>query len=127
MSAPPPVPAKQVELATQVAASGRQVYLAMCSACHGPNGEGIPHVSVPMRTNSSLRLTSSRNFLYTVLHGIPEQQFPGLERMQPMPAFANKLTDSQVADLANWLRATWGGQPADVTAQSVTYLRSRVR
>ena len=65
---------------------------------------------VPLSTNASLRLSDARNLVRTVLHGIPAQKFPGLERMEPMPSFKDKLTDQQVADLANWMRAVWGGQ-----------------
>ncbi|MDB5532563.1 MAG: gluconate 2-dehydrogenase [Hyphomicrobiales bacterium] len=103
--------------------AGRRVYVEVCSGCHGSDGEGIPNVSVPMRTNTTLRLASPRNFLQAVLHGLPEQEFPGERRMQPMPGFANKLTDQQITDLTNWMRATWGGQATDVTSDVVAKAR----
>jgi mono/diheme cytochrome c family protein len=43
--------------------------------------------------------------------------------MQAMPGFADKLTDQQAADLANYLRASFGGQKPDVTAAAVRALR----
>jgi mono/diheme cytochrome c family protein len=58
-----------------------------------------------------------------MLDGIGAQDFPGLERMQDMPGFATQLNDAELAQLANYLRATWGGQPADVTADAVKALR----
>ena len=51
-----------------------------------------------------------------MLDGIGAQNFPNLESMQAMPGFADKLTDQQAADLANYLRAAWGAQTPDVTA-----------
>lgn len=112
-------------LAPEVAVQGRRVYSAACAGCHGRDGEGLPHVSVPMTTNVSLRLTSPRNFLNVVLHGLPEQRFPGLERMQPMPGFAEKLSPGEVAALTNWMRATWGGQPPTVEATDIGNVRRR--
>jgi mono/diheme cytochrome c family protein len=40
-----------------------------------------------------------------------------------MPGFADKLSDQQAAELANYLRVTWGGQKPDVTAAAVRALR----
>lgn len=119
---PPPQP-EPVEVSAEIAASARGTYLNLCSGCHGASGEGIPHVAVPMTTNITLRLEDPRNFLQTVLHGIPELDFPGLERMQPMPGFADKLDDQELADLANWMRARWGGQESDVSPSDVEKLR----
>lgn len=119
-SAAAPTP---VAVPDAVAASGRATYLGLCSGCHGTEGQGIPHVVVPLSTNASLRLTSAHNLNRTILHGIPALRFPGLERLQPMPAFGALLTDQQIADLSNWLRANWGGQKPDVGVADVQALR----
>ncbi|RFB80693.1 cytochrome c [Methylovirgula sp. 4M-Z18] len=119
----PPEPPKPVAIASDVAASAKTTYVAVCSGCHGADGQGIPHVVVPLTTNTSLRLSSGRNLIRAVLDGIPAQHFPGLERMQPMPGFKTLLTDQQVADLANWLRASWGGQEPKVTLDDVRQTR----
>jgi len=121
-STPPPAP-KPINVAPELTASARGTYLNLCSGCHGAQGEGIPHVAVPLATNTSLRINDARNFVRTVLHGIPAQRFPGLERMQPMPAFKDQLTDQQVADLANWARATWGGQETNVKPADIASIR----
>lgn len=123
-SVPPPAP-KPVSIDPALAASARGTYLNLCSGCHGVEGQGIPHVVVPLATNATLRITDPRNFIHTVLHGISPQRFPGLERMQPMPSFSDKLTDQQLADLANWMRANWGGQEPDVKPDNVATLRAQ--
>lgn len=124
---------KQVQQATHepahldpaAALQGRRVYAMACAGCHGREGEGIPHVSVPMKTNSSLRLASPNNFLKTVVHGLPEQRLPGLERFQPMPGFSDRLSDDEIAALSNWMRATWGGNPPTIDAKGVAAARNR--
>lgn len=42
--------------------------------------------------------------------------------MQEMPGFA-QMSDTDLADLANYLRTSFGGQPADVAADRVKGLR----
>ncbi|MNR14197.1 hypothetical protein D3C85_1306590 [compost metagenome] len=46
--------------------------------------------------------------------------------MQPMPAFADKLSPEQLADLVNYLRQAWGGQPADLAADQVAQVQAEV-
>ncbi|MEC9245668.1 MAG: cytochrome c [Pseudomonadota bacterium] len=119
-----PAPAP-VEVPAQTATSGRDTFLNLCSGCHGVEGQGIPHVVVPLATNISLRLASPRNFLHAVLHGIPAQDFPGLERMEPMPSFADRLDDRAAAELATWMRARWGGRAKAVTVEDVASIREQ--
>ncbi len=122
LASPPPAPAP-VPVPAAIASSAQTTYANLCAGCHGPRGRGIPGVVVPLATNASLRLASPRNLIHAVLHGIPAQSFPGRERMQPMPGFADVLDDQAVADLANWLRARWGGQKPAVTAADVAKQR----
>lgn len=103
--------------------AGRKTYLALCAGCHGSQGEGKPNVSVAMLGNSTVRDADPRNLLVATLDGINEQRFPHHGAMQDMPGFARTLSDKEVADLANFLRASWGGQPASVTPDAVKALR----
>ncbi|HHQ6559397.1 TPA: c-type cytochrome [Serratia fonticola] len=103
--------------------AGRITYLDQCSACHERDGAGIPHVAVAMRDNATLRQPDGKNLIVSVLDGLPAQQFPGNESMQSMPGFADRLDDAQIAELVNCLRVTWGGLPADITAEQVKALR----
>jgi mono/diheme cytochrome c family protein len=96
----------------------------LCSACHGLDGEGIAHVAPPMRTNAALRLASPRNLLVVVTGGLSERPLPGGERFQRMPAFGPLLDDQQIADLATWLRGTWGGTATAVALDEVRAVRS---
>ncbi|SAL82725.1 cytochrome c, class I [Caballeronia arvi] len=119
---PAPLVAAKVDDPTQLAA-GRSLYLDSCAGCHGFDGQGKPHVAVAMDGNSTLRQADPRNLIVSMLDGIEAQRFPGLENMQHMPGFAGTYTDEQIAQLANYLRATWGGQPADISADKVKSLR----
>ncbi len=103
--------------------AGRITYLDQCSGCHAADGAGKPHVAVAMQNNATLRQPDGRNLIISVLDGLPAQAFPGDESMQSMPGFADRLNDAQVAELVNYLRVTFAGLPADITADKVKALR----
>lgn len=123
--APAPQPLKPVAATADNAdqlKAGRAHYLAVCAGCHGRDGEGKPHVAVPMLGNATVRNADAHNLLVSMLDGIEAQRFPGTEAMQEMPGFA-QMNDTELAALANYLRTSFGGQPADVTADKVKGLR----
>jgi mono/diheme cytochrome c family protein len=120
---PPPPVSLPAAPATATTSPGRITYLALCAGCHGLDGDGIPNTVVPMRGNTTLRLTDPRNLIVSMLDGIAAQNFPNLQSMQAMPGFADKLSDQQAADLANYLRISFGGQKGDVTPTVVRALR----
>jgi mono/diheme cytochrome c family protein len=99
-------------------------YLALCAGCHGTDGEGVPHVAVNLRDNSSVRDAEPHNLVRVILDGLPEEDFVGLDRMQDMPGFARDLSDAVVAALSTWLRSRYGGATAPVRAETVRTLRS---
>jgi mono/diheme cytochrome c family protein len=111
------------EVAPAVAENGRRVYIDVCGGCHGLEGEGTPNVAPPMATNAELRLPEPTNLLAVLHEGLPWRDFPHSHRLQDMPGFTDLLTDQEIADLANWMRATWGGREADVTAAAVAGMR----
>ena len=103
---PLPLPLQSVSADAAQLAAGRNAYLAVCAGCHGRDGEGKPHVAVPMHGNSTVRQSDPHNLIVAMLDGIDAQDFPGLERMQGMPGFAGQLSDAELGQLASYLRAT---------------------
>ncbi|ANJ75977.1 c-type cytochrome [Ralstonia insidiosa] len=123
--APAPQPLKPVAATADNAdqlKAGRASYLAVCAGCHGRDGEGKPHVAVPMLGNATVRNADAHNLLVAMLDGIEAQRFPGTEALQEMPGFA-QMSDTELAALTNYLRTNFGGQPADITADKVMGLR----
>ena len=99
--------------------------MALCAGCHGLDGNGVPNTVVEMRNNSTLRLADPRNLVIAMLDGVGWQNFPHSENMESIPGFSDKLSDGEAAELANYLRVTFGGQKGDVTASDVRALRRR--
>lgn len=117
-----PLPAKEVTIA-QGNAEGQSMYLELCSGCHNLDGTGKPNVAIAMVNNSTVRNPDPHNLIVAILDGLPWQTFPNDERFQSMPAFAKDITNEQMANLVNYLRATWGGLPEDVTTADIEKLR----
>ena len=119
-----PQPLKAAEAGNATLDAGRRTYIAVCAGCHGLDGGGKPHVAVAMKGNTTVRNADPHNLIAVTLDGIEAQHFGRKESMQPMPGFANRLTDKEVADLSNFLRASWGGQAANISESQVKDLRS---
>lgn len=98
---------------------GRFSYMAACAGCHGDQGQGIPNVAPAMNGNTAVMMESPVNLLTAILHGIPTQTFAGNQRMYAMPGFADRMSADEIAVMASWMRAQWGGQNTDVTPAQV--------
>ena len=119
----PPTPVQPGSTDAAQVTAGRTSYIAVCAGCHGREGEGKPHVAVPMQGSSTLRQADPHNLIVAMLDGVDATDFAGTESMQAMPGFAATLSDDELAHLANYLRSSWGGQPGNVTAARVKALR----
>ena len=95
------------------------LYLDLCSGCHQSRGRGVPGTFPPLAGNGVVLAPDPANILKVVLGGVPAQG-----KYVPMPSFASQLTDQGVADLANYIRTSWGNNaPANATADAVGRLR----
>jgi cytochrome c oxidase cbb3-type subunit 2 len=101
------------------AASGQAVYGAQCARCHQPDGLGILGVAPPMKGDPVATAREPAEHIRTVLFGasgrvIEGKQYPGM-----MPAFADLLTDEEIAAVINHERTSWGNNAPQVTAEDV--------
>ena len=102
-------------------AQAATLYMDHCGGCHQAGGRGMPGVFPPLAGNPVVIAPDAANILKVVLGGVPAQG-----KYIPMPGFASQLNDQQIADLANYVRTSWGNPAAaDVTAASVARLRPR--
>lgn len=94
----------------QEAAAGKDVYMsARCYACHGEYGVG-PR----FRQDHFVGLTEYVVGQILVGRGV-------------MPSFAQTLDDKQVADVASYIRTSWGNSFGDVKPTEVTQARNALK
>jgi mono/diheme cytochrome c family protein len=102
--------------------AGATLYLDYCAGCHQAGGRGMPGVFPPLAGNGVVLASDPADILKVVLGGVPAQG-----KYVPMPPFASQLNDQQIADLANYVRSSWGNAaPPNTSAAMVAKLRRPV-
>ncbi|MBN3779241.1 c-type cytochrome [Burkholderia sp. Ac-20345] len=88
---------------------GAVLFNASCAQCHGP---ASPMQSIGERpslaTSTAVNAATPRNAIQMMLGGI---DWHGVDETNYMPAFGSLYDDSQIADLAAYLRGTYSTQP----------------
>lgn len=67
-----------------------------------------PSKALPLSLSTAVRQADSSNAVRVILHGIQSYRGSGGPYM---PAFDGLLSDSQIAAVADYVRARYGGQP----------------
>lgn len=103
-------------------ARGKQFYESNCSACHSETGTGMPPLIPNLASNGSVTATLPDNVISAMLNGLTNRNRPGLA----MPAFRERLSNQQIADISNYVRTAWGNKGmADASALLVQKLRRK--
>jgi mono/diheme cytochrome c family protein len=102
---------------------GAAIYSDACASCHMQKGVGQPGFFPPLSNNAVSQQADPTGLLHILLAG--DRTAPTASRPTPlaMPAFAWKLTDQQIADVATYLRNSEGNQAQPVTVQQVAGMR----
>ncbi|MBE0619069.1 MAG: c-type cytochrome [Burkholderiales bacterium] len=99
---------------------GAQLYSDNCGSCHQALGRGMAGVFPPLTGNPEVLAADPSNLLQIIDRGIPARLGYG-----PMPGFQTQLTDQQVAEIANYVRSSWGNKaPPNATSARVATLRA---
>jgi len=103
---------------------GERLYVDNCGACHFVSGEGAAQVFPRLDGASVVNAGNPAALIHVILAGA---QTPSTERapsVLPMPGFAERMDDAEVAELATFLRKGWSNQATAVTAQEVRQVRA---
>jgi mono/diheme cytochrome c family protein len=113
----PPSPAQM--------ADGEKVYKATCVACHEIDGSGSPRIYPPLPGNANLQSADPSSTLRIILDGAETVTTPRAPNTGSMPAYAAKLSDQEIADVATYIRNAWGNAAPAVTADQVAEARNK--
>jgi mono/diheme cytochrome c family protein len=102
---------------------GEKIYKGACIACHEADGSGAPRIYPPLPGNANLQSAIAASTLRIILLGAQTVTTPRAPNAGSMPAYADKLSDQQIADVATYIRNAWGNQASAVTAEQVTKAR----
>jgi mono/diheme cytochrome c family protein len=103
---------------------GAAVFANRCAACHQATGLGLPGAFPPL-AGSEYVLGEEERVVRIVLHGlggpvtVRGQTFNGA-----MPAWADQLSDAEIAAVLTHIRSAWGNAAEAITAEQVAQQRA---
>lgn len=95
----------------------------ICTACHGPDGKGLPagdKTMAPTLSGSKIANGDPSIFALVVLKGIQKESDQYLQAMAPLP-----LPDKQLAAVMTYVRSSFGNQSEAVTEEQVKGYREK--
>lgn len=108
-------------------ATGKAIFQDSCGACHQADGKGVPRMFPPLAHNANVQSSDPTTILRVILEGA--QTVPTSARPTPssMPAYTWKLSDDQIAAVANFVRNSWGNSAPAVSASQVAEMRKQLQ
>ncbi|MGU7780896.1 c-type cytochrome [Burkholderia sp. PU8-34] len=102
---------------------GAAVYRDNCMACHRSDGRGYTRVFPALGGNPVLQGDDPTSVIHVVLSGSALKGTHTAPSTFTMPPFGWRLSDQEVADVANFVRTSWGNTGSPVTAAQVAKVR----
>ena len=102
-------------------ALGRQIFEGNCIGCHLMDGSGRQARYAALAGNASVQDPKGVDIIEVLLSGADAR---ALHPLVAMPKFARGMTDDELAALANFTIAHFGGRAGQVSAQDIKRARS---
>ena len=103
--------------------AGEAIFTDTCSACHGPDGTGVPGLFPSLQANAAVQSRDPTTLVRIILGGTRAVPTPARPTPVGMPSFAWKLNDDEVAAVATFVRNSWGNSAPAVSLAKVAKLR----
>jgi mono/diheme cytochrome c family protein len=110
-----------------VMAAGKAVFDDSCAACHRTSGEGVERMFPPLKGNANVQSREPTTVIRVILDGARTVATDKQPTPSSMPSYDWKLTDSEIAAVATYVRNAWGNSASPVDADDVKALRKDLR
>ena len=104
-------------------ARGAALYMGNCATCHRADGQGSAPFIPPLAGNPVLLEKDPSSIINLVLNGANPIVIKGQPDAYRMPQYRVQMTDQDVADVASFIRNSWGNKQSEVTPDQVKALR----
>lgn len=105
---------------------GERLYLDNCGACHFVSGRGAARVFPSIDGASIVNAENPTGLIVTILAGAATPSTARSPSILPMPGYAYRLSDEEVAELASFVRSGWTNHASAVTAKQVADIRAKL-
>jgi mono/diheme cytochrome c family protein len=107
--------------------AGSAIFFDECTACHLGGGRGQAGTFPPLRGSGVAQQHDPTGIIHLILGGARTAPTRSRPSFQSMPSFAWKLSDQEVADVATYVRNSWGNRAPQVEAHKVASVRSKLK
>lgn len=104
---------------------GATLYLQKCSHCHARDGMGRGEFVPPLAGVSSALADAPDSVINIILNGAGRVVADGVPDSYRMPPYRVSLRDDEIAELATFVRTSWGNTGGAVSVEEVKTLRER--
>jgi mono/diheme cytochrome c family protein len=101
---------------------GKRIFQGACVSCHDWNGAGSLTSYATVTGSRSINDPSAVNVAQVVMQG---EERVGNNGTVFMPSFGHAYSDTEIAAVANYVTARFGGKASDLTAARVAELRQQ--
>ena len=106
--------------------AGGLLYMDSCAACHRLSGGGETLAFPALAGNSSVLSEDPSSLIAVILQGARAPSTTGAPSGLTMPGFGWRYDDADIAQLATFVRSSWGNQVAPVSSSQVSTVRKRL-
>ncbi|WP_158671078.1 c-type cytochrome [Bradyrhizobium guangdongense] len=106
---------------------GREIYSDACASCHLESGKGQPGLFPPLGRNAMVQQLDATGLEQLILAGTSIAATPSRPSPLSMPAFSWKLSDQEIADVATFVRNSWGNRASAIDPGDVAALRKQLK
>lgn len=105
---------------------GGAIFSDACASCHLDSGRGQPRLFPPLPGSAVAQQRNPDGLVHLILAGGRTAPTPTRPTDVTMPSFAWKLDDGEVADVATFVRNSWGNRAAPVKPHTVADMRRAI-
>jgi mono/diheme cytochrome c family protein len=102
---------------------GAKIYADECSACHAPDGAGIPKLFPALAGAPAVQQRDPTSLIRVVLAGTQSVATERAPTGPAMPIFAWALNDDEAAAVLTYIRNSWGNAAPPVAAGDIARAR----
>lgn len=106
---------------------GAAIYTDVCASCHLQDGIGQPSLFPRLGHDAMVQQTDAIGLEHLILAGARTGTSSRRPSPLAMPSFAWKLTDAQIADVATYIRNSWGNEASGLSASDVEQVRRHLK